>query len=52
MLQDVDHMQASCTFYVEVGRFEPLEHSTICFSTVMLLVIVILTLYHSLMVSM
>ena len=50
MLQDVDHMEASCIFYVKVGAFDQLEQSTISILTVTSLGIVILTIQHDLMV--
>jgi len=51
MLQDMDHMEASCVFYVKVGRFDQLEQSKIWVLTVTSLVQVMLTVYHDLMVS-
>jgi len=42
MLQDVDHMEASCAFYVKVGTFDQLEYSKICLLTVTSLGIVML----------
>jgi len=51
MLQDMDHIEASCVFYVKVGRFDQLEQSKIWVLTVTSLVQVMLTVYHDLMVS-
>jgi len=34
MLQDMDHMEASCILYVEVGRFDQFEQSQINVLTV------------------
>jgi len=51
MLQDMDHMEASCFFYIKVGMFDQLEQSKICVLTVTSLRIVMLTLSHNLMVS-
>ena len=47
MWQDMDHMEASCAFYVNVGMFDLLEQNTICILTVTTLGIVMLTIqYH------
>jgi len=43
MLQDVDHMEASCIFYVKVGTLGQHEHSKFCVLTVTKLGIVMLT---------
>ena len=51
MLQDMDHMEASCVFYVKVGRFHQLEQTKISVLTVTSLGIVILTVHEDLMVS-
>jgi len=51
MLQDMDHMDASCVIYVKVGSFDQLEQSEICVLTGTLFGIVILTVYHNLMGS-
>ena len=34
MLQDMDHMEASCIFYVKVGTFHQLKQNKICVLTV------------------
>jgi len=34
MLQDMDHMEASCVFYVEVGTLDRLDQSKIWVLTV------------------
>ena len=51
MLQDMDHIEASCVFYVEVGTLNRLKQSTICVLTVTTLGIAMLTLDHDLMFS-
>jgi len=43
MLQGMDHMEASCVFYVKVGTLDQLEQSKICVLTVTQLGIVMLT---------
>jgi len=43
MLQGMDHMEASCVFYVKVGTLDQLEQSKICVLTVTKLGIVMLT---------
>jgi len=48
----MDHMEASCVFYVKVGMFDQLEQSKIYVLTVISLGIVMLTLQHDLIVSM
>jgi len=52
MLEDMDHMEASCIFYVKVGRFDQFEQSKISILTVTSLGMVMLTTHHDLMVSM
>jgi hypothetical protein len=52
MLQDMDHPEACCIFYVKVGRFDPFEQSKISILTVTSLEIVKLTIHHHFMVSM
>ena len=52
MLQDMDHMEAGCVFYVKVGRFDQLEPSKISVLTVASLGIDMLTVHSDLMVSM
>jgi len=34
MRQDMDHMEASCIFYVKVGTLDQLKQSKFCFLTV------------------
>ena len=51
MLQDMDHMEASCVFYVKVGRFNESEQSKISILTVTSLGIVMVTIHYDLMVS-
>jgi len=51
MLQDIEHKEASCIFYVKVGRFHQLEQSKISILTITLLGIVMLTVHHDSMVS-
>jgi len=51
MLQDMDHMEASCVFYVKVARFDQFEQSKISILTVTSLVILMLTVHYDLMVS-
>jgi len=43
MLQDMDHMEASCIFYVKVCTLDQLEQSKFCVLTVNKLGIVMLT---------
>ena len=50
MLQDMDHLEASCVFYVKVGRFDHLEQSKSCVLTITTFRIVMLTIHHNLMV--
>jgi len=45
MLQDMDHMEASCVFYAKVGRFHQLEQSKISVLTVTSLGIFMLTVH-------
>jgi len=42
MLQDMDHMEASCVFYVNVGTLDQLEQSKFCDLTITQLGIVML----------
>jgi len=51
MLQDMDHMEASCVFYVEVGTLTRLEQSKIYILTITTLGIAMLTIDHDLMFS-
>ena len=43
MLQDMDHMEASCVVYVKVGRFHQLKQSKINILTVTSMGMVMLT---------
>jgi len=43
MLQGMDHMEASCVFYVKVGTLDQLEQSKFCVLTVTKLGIFMLT---------
>jgi len=43
MLQGMDHMEASCVFYVKVGTLDQLEQSKFCVLTVTKLGIVMIT---------
>jgi len=51
MLHDMDQMEASCIFYVKVGRFDQFEPNKISVLTVTSLGIVLLTVHYDLMVS-
>jgi len=51
MLQDMDHIEASCIIYVEVGTLNRLEQSKICILTVTTLGIAMLTIHHDMMFS-
>ena len=51
MLQDMDHIEASCIIYVEVGTLNGLEQSKICGLTVTTLGIAMLTIHHDMMFS-
>jgi len=51
MFQDMDHMEASCVFYVKVHTFDQLEQSKICHLTVISVGIVLLTVHHDMYVS-
>jgi len=51
MLQEMDHMEASCVFYVKVGRFDQFEQSKISVLTVTSLGIVMLTVHCDLIIS-
>ena len=52
MLQDMDHVEASCVLYVKVDRFHQLEQSKISVWTITSLGIAMLTVHYDLMVSM
>jgi len=43
MLQDMDHMEASCVFYVKIGTLDQLEQSKFCVLTITSLGIVMIT---------
>jgi len=51
MWQVMDNMEASCVFYVKVGRFTHLEQSKNFLLTVDKSGIVTLTIHHDLIVS-
>jgi len=51
MLHGRDHMEASCVFYVRVGRFNQFEQSKISVLTVTSLGIVMLMVHDDLMVQ-
>jgi len=51
MLQDMDHMVASCVFFVKVGTLDQLEQSKICILTVTTLRIVMLSIQHECIIS-
>jgi len=51
MLQDMDHIEASCIFYVKVGTLDQLEQSKLCVLTVTKLGIVMLTVHDDSNVS-
>jgi len=48
----MDHTEASCVFYVKVGRYDQFEQSKIGVLTVTSLGTVMLTVHYYLMVSM
>jgi len=51
MLQDMDHMEASCIFHVKVGMFDQLEQSKIWVLTVTTLGIEMLIVQHDMILS-
>jgi len=51
MLQDMDHIEASCISYVKAGRFDQLEQNKIRVLPVTTLDIVMLTGQHDLLLS-
>jgi hypothetical protein len=51
MLQEMDHMEATCVFYVEIGRFDQIEQSKISVLTVTSMGIVMLTVQYDLLVT-
>jgi hypothetical protein len=50
MLQDIDHMEASCILHVKVGRVDQFEQTKISVLTMTLLGRVMLTVHDDLMV--
>jgi len=46
MLQEMDHMAASCIFYVELGMIHQREESKICIFTFTKIEIVMLAVQH------
>jgi len=50
-LQGMDNVEASCIFYVKIGKFNQYEQSKICLLTVNKIQIVRLTVKHDLIVS-
>jgi hypothetical protein len=46
MLLDMDDMEASCVFYVNVVMFDKLEHSQVCFLDATNIRLVMLTMHH------
>jgi len=51
MLRDMDHIEASCVFYVEVGTLNRLEQSKFCVVTVTTFGIAMLTVHHDMIFS-
>jgi hypothetical protein len=51
MLQNIDHMEASCNIYVKVGTLDQLEQSKICVVTISKLGIIMLTTHYDLIVT-
>jgi hypothetical protein len=51
MLHEKDQIEASCVFYVKVGRFDQFEQSKISILTVTSLGIVMLTVHYDLIVN-
>jgi len=51
MMQEMDHMEASCVFYVKVGRFDQFEQCKTSVLTVTSLGIVMLIVHYDLIVS-
>ena len=52
MLQEMDHMEASCVLNVKVGRFDQFEQSKFSVLTVTSLRIVMLTVHNDMIISM
>ena len=51
MLQEMDHVEASCVIDVEVGTLNQLEQSKICHLTVATLGIAMLTVHQDMMLG-
>jgi len=51
MLQDMDNIEASCIFYVDMGTDNRLEQSKICVLIITTSGIAMLTVHHDLMFS-
>jgi len=51
MLQEMDHMEGSCIFYVKVGRFDQFEQTKISVLTITSSGIVMLIVHYDLIVS-
>jgi hypothetical protein len=51
MLQEMDHMEASCVLYVKVGKFDQFEQSKFSVLTVPSLGIVLLTVHYEMISS-
>ena len=51
MLEEMDHMEASCVLYVKVGRIDQFEQTKISVLTVTSLGIVMLTVHYDLIIS-
>ena len=49
MLQDIDHIEASCIFYVDVGTLNRFGQSKICVLTVTTLGIAMLPIHQDMM---
>jgi hypothetical protein len=49
MLQEMDHMEESCVFYVKVALFDQLEQNIFCLLTVITFGIVMIPLQHDMM---
>jgi len=51
MLQEMEHMEASCVLYVKVGRFDQFKQSKIRVLNVTLLGILMLRVHYDLIVG-
>ena len=51
MLEDMDHIEANCVIYVEVGALNRFEQSKICVLTITTLGIAMLSVHHDMMFS-